>query len=70
MMRADEGFISDVCPMQPAGTRDARRPAGASRAAMGRVDVLDFALGCPGVRRLRELVKKHEKHRLASTSVR
>ena len=39
-------------------------------AATGRVDVLDFALGCPGVRRLRELVKKHEKHRLASTSVR
>ena len=24
--------------------------ANASRAAMGRVDVLDFALGCPGVR--------------------
>ena len=67
MMRADEGFISDV--MQPAGTRDARRPANASRAAMGRVDVLDFALGCPDVRRLRELVKNHEKQ-LASTSVR
>ena len=57
-MRADEGFISDACPMQPAGTRDARQPAGASRAAVTGVNVrFRFAFGCPGVRRACELVK-------------
>ena len=44
--------------MQPAGTRDARQPAGASRAAVTGVNVrFRFAFGCPGVRRACELVR-------------
>ena len=40
------------------------------RGNKGRVDVLGFALGCPDVRRLRELVKKHEKGWLVPQSAR